>query len=148
MKIQTKYLGEVEIEENKIINFQSGLPGFQEENEFVLLDIPNNQLLQILQSVRTTNTAFIVANPHDFYHGYTFNLDDTILKTLQIKNEKDVVVLSIMTIQEPFANSTINLKAPIVINASKKYGKQCILNEDTLPLKANISLPTNVERGD
>src|SRR5699024_3278690 len=140
-----KYFGERDIKETTIIHFLSGVPGFQEEKEFVLLDIPGNELLQVLQSVQTADLAFIVANPHDFYNDYAFSLDDPILDALQINEEKEVVILSILTIQEPFNQSTINLKAPIIINADKKYGKQYIINEEAFSLKANISLPTNAE---
>src|SRR5699024_10408089 len=131
----------------KVIHFPTGLPGFQDESSFVLLDIPNNEVLQILQSVQTPELAFIVANPHDFYKDYAFKLDEPTLDALQIKEGKEIVILSIMTIQEPFSESTINLKAPIIIHANKRLGKQCILNDDKYDLKANIVLPMNEESG-
>lgn len=147
MRMNTKYLGEIDVDKEKVIHFPTGLPGFQDELSFVLLDIPNNDILQLLQSVQTADLAFIVANPHDFYPDYTFNLEAPILEALQIKAEQDIVILSVMTIQEPFAKSTINLKAPIIIHANKKMGKQCILNEEKHDLKANIVLPIDEERG-
>jgi len=147
MAIKTKYLGEIEIDEGKIIAFEAGLPGFPEENQFVILDLPGNDILQILQSVRTPDLAFIVANPHHFYKEYEFALDAPILETLNVQDESDIVVLAIMTIEEPFHKSTINLQAPLIINSRTKRAKQYILPHDEYEMKAKISLPAKQERG-
>lgn len=147
MQIETKYVGAIEITEDHIIHIESGLPGFKDEDRFVLIDLPGNDVLQILQSIKTKELAFIVTNPHLFYKDYEFKLDDHIIETLQIEHERDVVVLSIMTIQEPFHTSTINLQAPLIINERNKRAKQYILSSEQYPVKAKISLPTSEEKG-
>ncbi len=139
--IDTKYLGKVEIQEKQVIQFPSGLPGFVDEEKFVILDIPGNPAFQTLQSVVTPSLAFVVTNPHQFYVEYTFKLDDQILDNLMIKNEEDVVVLSIVTLKKPFKTSTLNLKAPIIINSTRRHGKQYILNKEDYPTKAPIVSP-------
>jgi len=138
MKIQTKYVGEITIDESTIIKFSKGIPGFLNETEFVLLELPGNPLFHILQSIQTRDIAFILTDPYHFYRNYSFELDDNTIETLAIKSENDVLVLSVVTLQQPFANSTINLKAPIIINPNSKYGKQYILNIDEYPSKASI----------
>jgi len=140
-KIATKYLGEIEIDNQQIIRFSSGLPGFIDELEFVILDIPGNKAFQTLQSVVTPELAFIVTNPHQYYVEYTFQLDEQVLEHLGIENEEDVVVLSIVTLKSPFKTSTLNLKAPIIINSTKKRGKQYILNQEAYLTKAPIVSP-------
>lgn len=145
MKIETKYLGEVEINKEKIIRFSNGIPGFPNEKEFVLLDLSDNPVFQILQSVQTKYTAFFVINPFVFYKNYSFDLDDSILETLQINNDNEVIILSIVTLREPFQSSTINLKAPVVINSSKMLGKQYILNKEEYPSKAPMNLSHTME---
>ncbi|GAB3802873.1 flagellar assembly protein FliW [Virgibacillus kimchii] len=139
MKIQTKYLGEAEIEQSNIIQFAEGIPGFNEETAFILMDIPGNAGFHILQSVTSPGTAFIVTNPHQIYPNFTFTLDDHLLDKLQIHNENEVVVLTIVTIKEPFQESTLNLKAPIIINPVSKRGKQYIINNDDYPTRAAIA---------
>lgn len=148
MKINTKYLGEMEIDETKIIHFESGLPGFFDEKSFVVLDIPGNDILQILQSVTTPELAFIVTNPHYFYEDYEFKLDDSVIELLDIKKKEEIVVMSILTVRDPFHTSTINLKAPLVINWSNKRGKQVILNDGKYPMKASISLSASSVEGE
>lgn len=142
MKIHTKYLGEVEIEDSMVIHFFGGIPGFLEETEFVLLDLPDNPVFQILQSVKSVNMAFIVTNPYHIYQDYAFDLDDNVLESLQIKKENEVVVLTIVTLKKSFNASTLNLQAPLIINSSNRKGKQYILNTDDHPTKAPIA-PVN-----
>ncbi|MEN2768736.1 flagellar assembly protein FliW [Ornithinibacillus xuwenensis] len=145
MKIQTKYLGEVDIEDSTIVNFPSGIPGFVEETEFVLLDIPGNPVFQFMQSVHTSQLAFVITNPYHFYKDYQIELDDVTLELLDIKQENEVLVLTIVTLKDPFLTSTINLKAPIIINQKKMIGKQYILNSDEYPSKASIQ--STAEKG-
>lgn len=139
MDIQTKYLGLVSIDETAIIHFQNGIPGFNDERQFVVLELPGNPLFQILQSVSTWNIAFILTNPHQFYQQYRFKLDDSTIEALSLQTEEDVAVFSIVTLKQPFETSTINLKAPLIINTQKKYGKQVILNDEDYPTKASIT---------
>jgi|SRR5690625_1312548 len=147
MIIETKYLGKMEIDKANIIFFESGLPGFKDENKFVILDIPENEVMQILQSVNTPHLAFIVTNPHYFYKEYEFELDEPIVESLQITDKNQIVILTIMTIHDPFHTSTINLQAPLIINSKTKRAKQYILPNEAYDVKATISLPARNEKG-
>ena len=148
MIIETKYLGKVDIDEEKIILFENGIPGFIDEKEFIILDIPGNDVLQLLQSLRSPNLAFFIANPHQFDPSYQFRLPESVLETLQITTEEEVIILSIMTINEPFHTSTINLQAPIIINYRTRLGKQIILNDERYSMKTAISSQKQTEKGD
>jgi len=145
MKIQTKYVGDITIDESTIIQFSKGIPGFIDAREFVLLELPGNPLFHILQSIQTRDIAFILTDPYRFYKNYSFELDDAILDSLKIRDENDVIVLSVVTLRQPFSQSTINLKAPIIINPNSKYGKQFILSIDDYPTKASITPEENAE---
>ncbi|HLR08879.1 MAG TPA: flagellar assembly protein FliW [Bacillota bacterium] len=149
MQLKTKYLGTVEVDPSDCIHFPAGLPGFGDETEFVLLDLPGNPIFQIFQSTKTTAIAFVVTNPHYFYQDYTFTLEDHIVKSLAIEHERDVVVLSIVTLKDPFEKSTLNLQAPVIINSRTKMGRQYILNDDAFPIRAPIAtVATQSEKGE
>lgn len=147
MTVQTKYLGKVKVEEKNTVQFANGLPGFIDESQFILLNLPGNPVFQTLQSMKTPELAFIVTNPYDFYQDYTFELDNSILESLRIKNQEDVLVLTIVTLTSPFECSTINLKAPLIINAKQNVGKQYILNNDDYKTKTPIVLPKVTQAG-
>lgn len=139
MKIETKYLGEVVIEQENIIRFEDGLPGFNDEVDFVLLDLAENEAFQILQSVKTSNLAFVVTNPHLYYPEYEFKLEQPVIEALKIESEKNIAILSVLTLKDPFKESTINLQAPIIINNDNKSARQYILNNDKFNMRARIA---------
>lgn len=147
MNIGTKYLGDIQIAEENIITFPSGLPGFSDEHKFVLLNIPSEatDTFQVLQSVKTTELAFIVTNPYYFYQDYEFTLEDGIIEQLKIAEKEDVIVLAIVTLQEPFEESTINLKAPLIINYKENLGKQYILHTDMYKTRTPLSVSLSKE---
>jgi flagellar assembly factor FliW len=145
LRIQTKYLGEVEVEEQQLIHFATGIPGFIDEKRFILLDLADNPAFQILQSVETTDVAFVITSPHTVYPDYTIKLDDAIMESLQIETEKDVLLFSIVTLKSPFQKSTLNLKSPLVINPRSKRGKQYIVAIDEYSTTAPIVPETPME---
>lgn len=138
MNIQTAFLGEVTIEKSQIVNFQHGLPGFEEESEFAIIPLEESSIYQVLQSIKTAQIAFITVNPFAFTN-YSFDLDESTVHTLEIKSEEDVAILSIVTVKEPFSDSTLNLRAPIVINTKSQKAKQTILENSEYPLRHPIT---------
>lgn len=147
MQIETKYAGRVDVNESDIITFDSGLPGFDNERRFVILPFTEESPFFILQSVETARLAFVVMEPFFVFKEYDFELDDKVITSLKIKSEKDVSVFVIVTVSDPFAESTANLQAPLIINQRKKYGKQIILNDSRYHTKHRLSLEkTAVEK--
>ena len=129
MKINTKYHGEVDMADSDILQFNSGMPGFPDERQFVLLPLADTGL-SVLQSTNTAEVGFVVTNPFSFFPDYDFKLDDASVEQLELKEELDVQVHTILTVQDPFENTTANLQAPIIINAKNCQAKQVILNDE------------------
>ena len=88
-----------------------------------------------MQSVRTPQLAFVITNPFTFYKDYDFTIEDKIVKQLDIESATDVKVFNILTLQEPFEESTVNLQAPIIINTKNNQAKQVILNNESYKTK-------------
>lgn len=88
-----------------------------------------------MQSVRTPQLAFVITNPFTFYKDYDFTVEDVIVKQLGIESITDVKVFNILTLQEPFEESTVNLQAPIIINTKNNQAKQVILNNESYKTK-------------
>jgi flagellar assembly factor FliW len=126
MKLFTKYHGEIEISEKDIFYFKYGIPGFFGEKQFVLLPLEDT-LFVILQSVNTPALGFAMIDPFIYFKDYDFVLDEHTVTQLQLSSEKEVAVYVILTVADPFNNTTANLQAPIVLNYEKRLGKQVIL---------------------
>ncbi|MFC4323359.1 flagellar assembly protein FliW [Litchfieldia salsa] len=129
MKVNTKYHGEVEVAKEELITFEHGIPGFIDEKSFVLLPFSDDSLFLILQSINTASLGFVLTSPFTFFKEYDIELPEHIVDDLQIKTEQDVVIYSILTVQDPFEKTTANLQAPVIVNTAKNLGKQVILND-------------------
>ncbi|RDI40117.1 flagellar assembly protein FliW [Falsibacillus pallidus] len=129
MSISTKYHGEMEVAQEEIWHFDSGIPGFLNEKTFVLLPLEDNPLFQILQSTENKNLAFVLTNPFYFNKNYDFKIDEGTLEQLSLQNEKDVAAMVIVTVKDPFEKSTANLQAPVIFNLSNQKAKQMILTQ-------------------
>lgn len=130
MKLNTKFLGEVEIQDEAIISFPNGLWGFRETQKFVLLPLDADVPLVILQSIEDQNIGFILAYPFAFKNDYAFDISEEDKMELAIEEEQDVLAYAIVTMKESFQASTLNLLAPVIINMKDKIGKQIILQDN------------------
>jgi flagellar assembly factor FliW len=137
MKIYTKYHGECEIQEQDIFQFEQGIPGFLDEKQFILLPLKDTPFV-ILQSVKTPELGFAMIDPFIYFKGYDFELDEQSVEQLQLTSEKEVAVYVILTVADPFEQTTANLQAPIVLNYEKKLGKQVILTNTPYKTKHKL----------
>jgi len=133
MIIATEHLGNIEYSENDILSFAHGIPGFEEEKQFILIPAEDIEFpFSYLQSVQSADLAFIVTDPFLFVENYDFELSSSDATALNVKNDEDLAdisVLTIVTIPNDVDQTTINIMAPIVINHAAKVGRQVLLSE-------------------
>lgn len=132
-------MGEIEVNPSNIISFEHGIPGFEDEKEFVQLPISDESIFQVLQSVKTESLSFIITSPFTAVINYSFELDEATIQALHIKSEEEIAVFGIVSLKDTIANSTINLKAPIVVNTTNKKAKQVILEKDEYAIRHKLN---------
>ncbi|MFS0575535.1 flagellar assembly protein FliW [Sporosarcina sp. 179-K 3D1 HS] len=130
MQIQTKFHGLIDIQQSQIWEFPKGIPGFEDEKEFTLLEIEGNNIFRVLQSATTAEVAFIVANPYTLIKEYSFDIDEPTIELLKIRQPEDIMVLAVLSVNQPFDASTINLQAPLIFQLHNRKAKQMILNDN------------------
>jgi flagellar assembly factor FliW len=135
MNIETRYHGDIELAQDEIITFEKGIPGFEDEKQFALLPFGEDTPFYILQSTNTPELAFVLTEPFTYFKDYEFDLPKDLQEELAIKDKTDVVVFAILTVKDPFSNSTANLQAPVVINKKQQKGKQLLLNNTSYQTK-------------
>lgn len=148
MKIQTKFHGELTIQPDQKWTFPKGIPGFENEKEFALLPIEGNNIFQVLQSMKTSDVAFIVANPYILVENYSFDVDEPTIDLLNIESEQDVFVLGVLSLKQPFEASTINLQAPLIFQINTKKAKQMILNDNSFSMRHPIGNQVTATKGE
>ncbi|NLW33220.1 MAG: flagellar assembly protein FliW [Fibrobacter sp.] len=115
---------------NDIFTFPAGIPGFEKNKEFVLVSLPDYTPFEWLVCIDGTRLRFAVINPLLFNPNYSPDIKKEQLEDLEIKKAEDILMYVIVTISENPLQSTANLTGPIVINRSKRIGKQIIVDDD------------------
>lgn len=138
-KIYTSRFGEIEVDENKIVHFKNGIPAFEDEHEFVILPYEDESPYYFMQSVKSPDLAFLLTIPFLFFNDYTFEIDESTEKELDIKNQEDVFFYSMVTIPNgSIRYMTANLVAPIVLNAENMQAKQVVLEKSNYTTKHRL----------
>lgn len=133
----------------EIIHLNGSVLGFEECFDFRLQILGEGVPYAYLQSVEHETTGFVVASPFFFFHDYSFELDEPIKEELEIHSPDGVLVLGIITLRNPFSESTMNLAAPIVVNVTTLKGRQTVLSpKHEWDTKAPLFAMSNEESGD
>ncbi len=139
MVLETKHFGKIDYCEESIIKFDNGIPGFDHVKKFLLIDSPEeNSIFKWLQCIEDVQLAFAVVNPFQIKEDYDFEIGDDDTKALGIEDPEDVVVYSILVVPEDLAKVSMNLKAPIIINAKGRKGAQIVLDTDKYTVRHYI----------
>lgn len=146
-KIKTDRFGEIEIDEKQIVHFKEGIPAFEDEHEFVILPYEEGSPYYFMQSVKSSELAFILTVPFLFFPDYTVEIDDDTIKKLEIKNQDSVEIYTLLTVPNGSVRyMTANLLAPIVINNECMLAKQIILDKSNYKTKHRL-FPDTVKEG-
>lgn len=141
MKVNTRVFGEVDIEESKIIRFPGGIIGFPDLTEFALIhDSEKSGVCAVrwLQSLQEPTFAMPVVDPLAIKPDYNPEVEDELLKPIGELNPDSVLVLVTMTVPKDITKMTVNLQAPIVVNADEKKACQIIVDTDKYPVRFPI----------
>ena len=117
------------------IFFENGIPGLEEYKEFEISQLGTSNKFKMITSVEESNIGFVAVSPFEVNKDYEIDLNDEIIKELQIKEPKDILVLNLITLGRTLEKSTVNLKAPVIINIKNNKGKQLILQDDKYSIK-------------
>ncbi|WP_141335957.1 MULTISPECIES: flagellar assembly protein FliW [unclassified Paenibacillus] len=128
MLLKTETLGEVLYQEQDILNFSQGIPGFEKFQKFLIIQQEEDLPFAYLQSIELDRLQFVLINPFIIYKSYEFELSSELLEELEIESEEDVEIWCIVTVQERVEETTVNLMAPVVLNKTKRIGKQVVLH--------------------
>lgn len=136
MKIKTKFFGEIDIDNKKVINFENGLPGFEYLKDFLFMtDEDEESHFCWLQSIEDIDIVFTLFDIFKFLPDYNPSVDTKSLDKLGDSKEEDLLIYCIANIPSNIKDMTINLKAPIVININNNKADQVICNNEEYPIK-------------
>lgn len=133
--------GSIEVDPKSIVHFRSGLLGFGDAKEFVLIDLDNPKFknFRVLQCVTEPDLAFIVFPP---------SLDGGLIERADIEAaaeavhfpKDDLIVLLLVTVRRGAETSTlsVNLRAPVLIDPARFVGVQYVMPNDKYPVRFSL----------
>jgi flagellar assembly factor FliW len=128
-KIKSARYGEIEVAEDKVIEFPRGLAGFEALRRFAFLHPESDQpKYYILQSLEDADVAFTIADPAVFGFSYEITLDEELSSVLAQPDTPEAVaddaVLVILSKESDSAPLRALLKAPLILNLKTRRGVQ------------------------
>lgn len=152
MQVDTRWFGTVDIDDNKIVTFDLGIIGFEDCKKFTLIyDVEKGDEAAImwLQSLDEAALALPVMKPEYIMKGYDPVVEDEILNTLgEDIQSANLAVFCTLTVPEDLTKMTINLKAPIIINADTMKGVQLIADNEDYAVRYPIYDILNERKGE
>lgn len=127
MKLMTSRFGEIEFEENEIINFPEGLIGFYDKKRFIFYDYQKENPFKWLQNVDDGELAFIIVDPDEFITDYEPKVLKSDLTSLGLGSLSEAELCVMVVVPEDPQMMYANLLGPLVVNREARLGKQVIL---------------------
>lgn len=129
MNINAKYFGDVSYEKEEVIHIINGLFGFEDYTEYLPISFNGeNDAMISLQSIEEETLSFVLMNPFEIFPDYEPMLSEADLKELKAESEADISYYVVSVIRDTISDSTVNLKAPLAVNALNRQAKQIILD--------------------
>ena len=125
MKVRTHRFGEIEVGPEDVITFPEGLVGLSAHKRFMMLRDPESADLIWLQSVDDPN--FALATIHHSKLGIDYKVETTPLDVASLQLDDVADAEAFVIINRVDGRFSVNLRGPIIVNASKMLGKQVVL---------------------
>jgi flagellar assembly factor FliW len=141
MLVQTKFFGEIELDDDKVLEFPNGIIGFEDFKKYVLLideGVDGETKINWLQSVDEPVLALPVIDPLAIAPEYNPMIEDELLKPLGNPADEDLLFLLAMSVPADMTKVTANMKAPFIINTAACKGAQIIVENADYPVKFNV----------
>ncbi|MBU1318663.1 MAG: flagellar assembly protein FliW [candidate division Zixibacteria bacterium] len=126
MKIATLRFGELDVPEDKMVEFPKGILGFEQFQKYVILQNEDSEPFKWMQSIEDPNLAFVIANPAFFFPNYKIEMHIRELNEINVAESSCVETYVIVTIPKDISQMSANLQGPLLINTDDNLGKQVV----------------------
>ena len=116
-------------EEYTIIKINGGIPGFEDQENYILRWDGRVNIVGWLQSREEPRLAFAVVEAGSVFSDYKPQLERQCLERLGLANSEDGLLFLLLVLHRDPEKITVNLQAPLLINQEKGLGEQLILDE-------------------
>ena len=141
MNVQTTRFGTVEVDDDRVLEFASGLLGFSSYTRFVLLQPDEDGVFFWLQSVEAPELAFVITDPQIWVPEFEAIIRKEQMGTLDLERIEDAQVFVIVN---KYDNAlTANLQGPLVLNLRNQQAMQLVLADKRWTTRHQIAQLTD-----
>lgn len=133
MKVNTRLFGEIDIADDKIVTLEKGIIGFPDLQKFTLifdLDKGDKGIIKWFQSLDEPQFALPVIDPSVILPNYAPVINNELLEPLGELNDDNLLILVTIKVPGDVKQMTVNLRAPLIINADTLKGGQLITDDE------------------
>lgn len=131
IKVNSARFGEVEINEEQVITFPSGIAGFDMLKNWCLLHLDDAPDYNWLQSLEEPGIALLLADPDELFENYVADVREEQVTDLELNaaGEPSLVMRVVLKWDEDKGAFFANLRAPIIFNLDNRLAVQVILQK-------------------
>ena len=122
------------VDRRHVIGFPAGLPGFEACHSFILMQLEGNDEFHCLTALEGPNASFLVVDPRHVVPDYQCELSDADAARIGATGAAPLLWLVLVTVERD-GTTTVNLRAPIVINPARMLGHQVLPHVNKYPLR-------------
>lgn len=142
VEVNTNAFGKIAIEDDKIIRFEQGILGFPDLKNFTLIfniEKGVESSIKWLQSLDEPNFAMPVMNPSLVTDNYTPMFNRELLEPLGDNlDSENLLMLVTVTVPKDITQTTVNLRAPIIVSVEARKAVQLISDDASYSIKYAI----------
>jgi flagellar assembly factor FliW len=127
MIIQTSRFGALDVDGDRLINFEQGILGFPTEKRYALIQTGEGSGFYWLQAVDRPELAFVVCDPRLFVADYHAPIKAEELAQLGLADVNGAQVFVIVNKVDDVL--TGNLQGPLVVNLETRGARQLVLSD-------------------
>ncbi len=127
-----------EVADIPVIEFVEPVIGFGELTRFALVENGGDQTLWNLTALEREGVSFLVVQAGQFYPNLSIEVADETVAALGVTAAEDVVVLLIVKAGHDLNDTTVNIKAPVLLNVVNRKAAQIVLDDPDLSVTAPL----------
>ncbi len=140
LEITTARFGKISVTEDSIITMHTGMPGFSDRKNFIILEQKEFLPLYWYQCIDDPDLAFIIINPYLFMPDYVTDIKKVISDMKWNKDDiKEIKVYAIVNASSGNPKEmTANLMGPLFINLSCNEAVQVVFPDSPYSIQHKL----------
>lgn len=151
IKVETTNFGIIEIDEEQLLDFPCGIPGFEDLTRWCLFHLEQNTELCWMQAVDEPSVALLLADPDQLFRNYDLEISSDQLGPLELSEADEhsgaaPVVMRVVLRRDADEDAFVaNLQAPMLFNLSNRKGMQLVLDRPKFSARQKLEVVPKVD---